>query len=60
MTHHLKPQEYARLAAQDRAFGSSFVCQSPRREFEGTRPFAEPERPKEQRQKNNVKEGEPA
>lgn len=59
MTRHLKPQEYARLAAQDRAFGSSFVYPAPRSEFEGTRPFAEPERPKTQ-PKHNVKEGEPA
>lgn len=56
MTRHLTPQEYAILAAQDRSFG--LVAPTPRREFEGTRPFAEPERPKPQ-PKHNVKEGEP-
>lgn len=58
MTRHLKPQEYTRLAAQDRQLG--FVVPAHRSEFEGTRPFAEPVRPKEQQAKHNVKEGEPA
>ncbi len=56
---HLKPEEYHRLAAQDRAFGSSFVCPAPTREFEGTRPFAAPERPKQDGRKQNAKQGEP-
>jgi len=59
MTRHLKPREYARLAAQDRALGSLFVAPPAKREFEGTRPFMEPERPKAETQKTKTQQGEP-
>ena len=57
MIRHLTPQQYAILAAQDRQ--ATFVCPPPVREFEGTRPFAEPVRPQQDARKQNAKQGEP-
>jgi len=54
---HLKPQEYHRLVALDQQLG--FVATPHGREFEGTRPFAAPERPKQDSRKQNAKQGEP-
>jgi len=59
MTHHLKPQEYRALLVQDEQV-RGFVTPPVARPYYGTRPFAEPERPKIQQPRHNVKEGEPA